>query len=189
MPVLDTVGKAAHPRSRGEHRPKSASASHGCGSSPLARGTHTHSLRGNTRCRLIPARAGNTSIVITSPVMISAHPRSRGEHWSSWRVMVSVYGSSPLARGTQVQGVSGSGRERLIPARAGNTPSVRRRSHCRPAHPRSRGEHISAPEPIMAPAGSSPLARGTLSGRRDCCELLRLIPARAGNTRQSAKPT
>ena len=54
------VPPAAHPRSRGEHVFGARTWCARRGSSPLARGTHTHSLRGNRECRLIPARAGNT---------------------------------------------------------------------------------------------------------------------------------
>ena len=51
-----------------------------------------------------------------------------------------------------------------------------------PAHPRSRGEHCQV---LMASSpfwGSSPLARGTLSGFAVGLLASGLIPARAGNT-------
>ena len=56
-----------------------------------------------------------------------------------------------------------------------------------PAHPRSRGEHLTGWSAARIARGSSPLARGT----RDILQLdqlrTRLIPARAGNT-SSRKP-
>ena len=74
------IDQAAHPRSRGEHVKAFASHFIVSGSSPLARGTYTHSLRGNRECRLIPARAGNIHSTETWFMFCPAHPRSRGEH-------------------------------------------------------------------------------------------------------------
>ena len=51
---------SAHPRSRGEHLVGSSSVGLGCGSSPLARGTHAKYDVATCNHRLIPARAGNT---------------------------------------------------------------------------------------------------------------------------------
>ena len=91
---------AAHPRSRGEHVARRWSITCTPGSSPLARGTQTIKNAFQNGIRLIPARAGNTLILITSPVMISAHPRSRGEHFLITVSHAPRSGSSPLARGT-----------------------------------------------------------------------------------------
>ena len=135
----------------------------------------------------------------------TAHPRSRGEHYAAGDDYLGHFGSSPLARGTRTrrfrwcslfyfgssplargtrQGTEGIRQDhRLIPARAGNT-AVRGSAPCLgSAHPRSRGEHTSraaAPLPVF---GSSPLARGTRYGNRARPVPIRLIPARAGNTR------
>ena len=51
------------------------------------------------------------------------------------------HGSSPLARGTRSATVFANGKQRFIPAGAGNTPHQigHRRAH--PVHPRWRGEH------------------------------------------------
>ena len=97
-------------------------------------------------------------------------------------------GSSPLARGKLTFFPPRLGTVRLIPARAGKTsgPSYR---VIRPwAHPRSRGENVVAtPEEAVA-RGSSPLARGKLE-RSPCVRGMgRLIPARAGKTRNPAPP-
>ena len=54
-----SITRAAHPRSRGEHRGLPVSGSFTFGSSPLARGTYARSQRTHQRGRLIPARAGN----------------------------------------------------------------------------------------------------------------------------------
>ena len=49
----------------------------------------------------------------------------------------------------------------LIPARAGNTEHGEHGHRRIGAHPRSRGEHLSAPAGATSAKGSSPLARGT----------------------------
>ena len=54
------MGFPAHPRSRGEHDMAALTLSCACGSSPLARGTHSIAAQLVGRKRLIPARAGNT---------------------------------------------------------------------------------------------------------------------------------
>ncbi len=94
-------------------------------------------------------------------------------------------GSSPLARGTRLRGCSTLRRVRLIPARAGNTPTTHAEQKPQPAHPRSRGEHIRAGRAPCVSIGSSPLARGTLGYGDAHDPARRLIPARAGNTSKS----
>ena len=138
---LATNWHAAHPRSRGEHRTRSAPDSPIVGSSPLARGTLLSRITVPAGDRLIPARAGNTYAISSFSATSSAHPRSRGEHGMRMpRVSPScgssplargtltpttrataTRGSSPLARGARSGQVQGSPEHRLIPARAGNT--------------------------------------------------------------------
>ena len=117
---------AAHPRSRGEHTCAQLRKNHACGSSPLARGTHARVPQMLHPTRLIPARAGNTHRPSSSRKLRTAHPRSRGEHFTNLDAQASAHGSSPLARGTPSRAVWRLGCVRLIPARAGNTaPPVR----------------------------------------------------------------
>ncbi len=113
---------------------------------------------------------------------LPAHPRSRGEHVPTVRSSSSHAGSSPLARGTHLAVRECNPSCRLIPARAGNTRIPRRRKSRRAAHPRSRGEHGCSRSNLWRDSGSSPLARGTLSTGTSRVEIIRLIPARAGNT-------
>ena len=70
----------AHPRSRGEHACWLPSAWFVVGSSPLARGTLFWLLRVCRGQGLIPARAGNTDVLVCCDFRGGAHPRSRGEH-------------------------------------------------------------------------------------------------------------
>ena len=73
-------------------------------------------------------------------------------------------------------------REGLIPAHAGKTGDMQRRSEPLAAHPRSRGENFCGQPPVLLSSGSSPLTRGKL----ECPGLVnqheRLIPAHAGKT-------
>ena len=96
-------------------------------------------------------------------------------------------GSSPLARGTPVDGVEGIVNLGLIPARAGNTTSRRALSLPLWAHPRSRGEHGDFRVSGVITQGSSPLARGTQHLAFVAFHWSGLIPARAGNTGFSRK--
>ena len=181
-PVTPNLSFSAHPRSRGEHASLHRRISTLVGSSPLARGTpHQPPIPAWLR-RLIPARAGNTRRTTVILALTAAHPRSRGEHSVTERLPLSCVGSSPLARGTLQPGHQTAQRQRLIPARAGNTENVYVVETKDSAHPRSRGEHARLFTASCVASGSSPLARGTrcLGGREAFGQ--RLIPARAGNT-------
>ena len=111
-----------------------------------------------------------------------AHPRSRGEHVIHHWGVDGQRGSSPLARGTPAIELATNYVTRLIPARAGNTGVVNAIRWIGEAHPRSRGEHMTAIYQDGKIHGSSPLARGTLATVQEFLSALRLIPARAGNT-------
>ena len=111
----------AHPRSRGEHYGGAGAAGGRLGSSPLARGTLQSERTFSRICGLIPARAGNTTHFLFSPLQRWAHPRSRGEHVTAEAVDTLEGGSSPLARGTPERRQRSSPGKGLIPARAGNT--------------------------------------------------------------------
>ena len=185
----NTVGRSptrwrlpAHPRSRGEHSSRDASAFPYYGSSPLARGTQGDKEDGAGADGLIPARAGNTSLSNIKFGYVPAHPRSRGEHSLPVEVAAANGGSSPLARGTRQRSGRIINARRLIPARAGNTQILWQNCPVRPAHPRSRGEHGTAAARGSHRHGSSPLARGTQGRRVHEPTPARLIPARAGNT-------
>ena len=111
----------AHPRSRGEHAVTFYMVIPWGGSSPLARGTRHEALALFGAVRLIPARAGNTLRLSWVRTMVSAHPRSRGEHRVTKTQVFGSSGSSPLARGTRCESLAQGDYRRLIPARAGNT--------------------------------------------------------------------
>ena len=151
----------AHPRSRGEHGETGGIEIFAFGSSPLARGTLGFTRNKRHKLRLIPARAGNTSSNALAAFFMPAHPRSRGEHLDSLVACLHQVGSSPLARGTPRTKSAVHSKVRLIPARAGNMHASTKPAASCPAHPRSRGEHITAICILLMAPGSPPLARGT----------------------------
>ena len=70
----------AHPRSRGENTWRRGHERPPSGSSPLARGKLCNHERSRCHGRLIPARAGKTSVMTAHGGASRAHPRSRGEN-------------------------------------------------------------------------------------------------------------
>ena len=92
-------------------------------------------------------------------------------------------GSSPLARGLHRRPPGRRLGRRIIPARAGFTPSACRKPRSRPDHPRSRGVYPWPRRPPSSAGGSSPLARGLLTTTPPSKPVRGIIPARAGFTR------
>ena len=93
-------------------------------------------------------------------------------------------GSSPLARGLHIGQPMLTREPRIIPARAGFTRTTTRPAARQRDHPRSRGVYPACRSASRRTAGSSPLARGLRQGDRCCDAEGRIIPARAGFTRQ-----
>ena len=178
----------AHPRSRGEHDSHAPVSEVQLGSSPLARGTWLRWYAPNERARLIPARAGNITMLMMTSCTTAAHPRSRGEHYQAHELPLHYEGSSPLARGTYISASQRRETSRLIPARAGNMLNISLSQRLSAAHPRSRGEHQLIQALHNLSVGSSPLARGTCIEQLNRVVSSRLIPARAGNIECFPRP-
>ena len=132
--------------------------------------------------RIIPARAGFT----TRPGPMRSphwdHPRSREVYLKPRAIASATVGSSPLARGLHWTVTSPGGYQRIIPARAGFTPTCRTRPCGTGDHPRSRGVYRRAASRGVQRPGSSPLARGLLLELGSRGVPARIIPARAGFT-------
>ena len=132
--------------------------------------------------RIIPARAGFTCRARRWPSWPQDHPRSRGVYSRPDNFLLSIAGSSPLARGLhgpltikicQVgssplargllislsDGVPFTG---IIPARAGFTADSASSDTGHSDHPRSRGVYLPVVAENTDAVGSSPLARGLL---------------------------
>ena len=99
------------------------------------------------------------------------------------------FGSSPLARGLHMDRADAPSRIRIIPARAGFTPTDFQVYGNSMDHPRSRGVYHGLCRRSRVGHGSSPLARGLrmTSGRRTF--VIRIIPARAGFTEYADEVT
>ena len=135
------------------------------GSSPLARGLRRYCGRVVLCYRIIPARAGFTTLSRRIPGSCSDHPRSRGVYFScAWGMILPA---------------------RIIPARAGFTPMRKFSVLDFRDHPRSRGVYHRKSMGRRAKTGSSPLARGLLRVYRKSSPGTRIIPARAGFTTNS----
>ena len=200
-------------------------------SSPRERGKRVDAVHPHAGVGLIPAHAGNTRREILyadprsgNPPWASleiidrrkaramgpapAHPRAGVENTPRIPATASCCGSSPRGRGKRRRAVPGAAGQRLIPARAGKTPSPRQCPATSSAHPRAGGEN--KPRGILASGtrahpraygengehcaypvehpGSSPRVRGKLAeGGNEHVEG-RLIPARAGKTRRVRGP-
>ena len=132
-----------HPRLRGEQALFACWPSLKCGSSPLARGTVLFSAAATAIERFIPACAGNRSYHISSFSLIPVHPRLRGEQLVTSRRPISLFGSSPLARGTDHLAQLVDKKFRFIPACAGNRHDAPRQNSATSVHPRLRGEQTN----------------------------------------------
>ena len=177
-----TCPPAAHPRSRGENERGRSMVSVQSGSSPLTRGKRP-SQRGKPReRRLIPAHAGKTYTSQKLGIILTAHPRSRGENLAHTTRGEYFKGSSPLTRGKPRRRCQRKLRRGLIPAHAGKTSVVRWAIPSRWAHPRSRGENKFLSRVTFMSAGSSPLTRGKRFCIRPEDRVEGLIPAHAGKT-------
>ena len=172
-----------HPRSRGVYPDASSTTMRSRGSSPLARGLRALTMRRMGRRRIIPARAGFTPAAFSTASMGRDHPRSRGVYASMSTDEATAQGSSPLARGLR-QGVGRRGMGgRIIPARAGFTRQLKILAGALEDHPRSRGVYHHQCTHTNSKTGSSPLARGLPGGGDLTMTCKRIIPARAGFTR------
>ena len=112
----------------------------------------------------------------------TAHPRSRGEHYTPGGRGGDGWGSSPLTRGAHAMPGPALSCMGLIPAHAGSTGPPPAPAQRLPAHPRSRGEHNLRGQLAVHYRGSSPLTRGALARVVGGVESAGLIPAHAGST-------
>ena len=119
------LGRGDHPRSRGVYAAPGRRRGRRRGSSPLARGLLGQRNRCEADQRIIPARAGFTTIRTAQKNYDRDHPRSRGVYRLGLGLGVEAEGSSPLARGLQINAKYGLDIIGIIPARAGFTCRVR----------------------------------------------------------------
>ena len=174
------------------------------GSSPRVRGK----LVGVGPCavilRIIPARAGQTKRKPRGRTGLPDHPRACGANAADNATKIGNAGSSPRVRGKLFGGHGIHGEMRIIPARAGQTTSFHPPNAMSPDHPRAcganrtattnedvvigssprvRGKRADVRRICAQGRGSSPRVRGKLCGKQVGRCRVRIIPARAGQTR------
>ena len=150
-----------YPRWRGELNIGNGFAAAASGLSPLARGALREEYLQHPQERFIPAGAGNTPASSVYSARSPVYPRWRGEHFSNLKPVGSLFGLSPLARGTQSNRYFKWPAVRFIPAGAGNSPGDWRNNPDHAVYPRWRGELYPALNLEIKLLGLSPLARGT----------------------------
>ncbi len=88
------------------------------------------------------------------------YPRWRGEHYFQDGFIWPVYGLSPLARGTQNNGLEPLISQRFIPAGAGNTANDEVSNAAAAVYPRWRGEHTRPTSPAFCQRAFIPAGAG-----------------------------
>ena len=130
------------------------------GSSPHTRGAPHARRRHAPARRIIPAYAGSTWALRSAPILMTDHPRIRGEHHGIPAGEAARPGSSPHTRGARAGPGRGCGARRIIPAYAGSTTLPSTVTCMLTDHPRIRGEHKPGKSDDAFDAGSSPHTRG-----------------------------
>ena len=137
--ILLSLIPADHPRSCGANSYKPRTMSSASGSSPLVRGQLGFERGLPAFGRIIPARAGPTTVDLLDARGKADHPRSCGANRHDQIVGILHGGSSPLVRGQHTPYIIGVNKKRIIPARAGPTARRAGESKEQADHPRSCG--------------------------------------------------
>ena len=161
-PARRPTSQRDHPRTRGVYASLPSVSPGAGGSSPHARGLRT--------ARTTSGKAGTD------------HPRTRGVYPDEIIIFATPQGSSPHARGLQAAAAHRGDDVRIIPARAGFTPTHAWPSRSSRDHPRTRGVYDTNLRPFAAELGSSPHARGLRQVGQEGPARCGIIPARAGFT-------
>ena len=186
--ALSMVGLPDHPRACGANDLTQGVTPVRAGSSPRVRGKLFRWRRMCQRQRIIPARAGQTQPARRNTSHRPDHPRACGANATAVDNCVPGNGSSPRVRGKLPVGDAGDLRDRIIPARAGQTPSASPARPSSPDHPRACGANLGVAAIKMAADGSSPRVRGKRGRSCEHAVRTRIIPARAGQTTVSQNP-
>ena len=151
------------------------------GSSSRVRGTGRRTGLIMPRSRFIPACAGNRLSPPNGGFRGAVHPRVCGEQPTGIELERRYRGSSPRVRGTARKPVMTVRLFRFIPACAGNSSPGSSEGCQKAVHPRVCGEQQRIVDGEIPRFGSSPRVRGTGDLHRAVGDILRFIPACAGN--------
>ena len=178
--------RSAHPRACGENSAASLALMSACGSSPRVRGNSCRRIRRRSSAGSSPRVRGKHRRRPPRSAVGAAHPRACGENADLVTPTGREKGSSPRVWGKRLRARHADPLRGLIPARAGKTcswgpwtPAVR-------AHPRACGENAVGGGVFGGRWGSSPRVRGKPGVVEPGLALPRLIPARAGKTRNGS---
>ena len=171
-----------HPRACGANAASQRVTASRVGSSPRVRGKRPPVPSPAVRCRIIPARAGQTRGNRRSAASTPDHPRACGANSGLARIVLAVAGSSPRVRGKRTAVAIARKTPRIIPARAGQTRLHQHQKKQSTDHPRACGANMSRCLTGLLHTGSSPRVRGKLDDDGSIPFGERIIPARAGQT-------
>ena len=178
-------GNAAdHPRVCGEQSIPTRLTAAATGSSPRVRGTGFRLRLSVSFRRIIPACAGNRNSTWRRGWTGSDHPRVCGEQTRAADTTAPNTGSSPRVRGTETDRPGFRALNRIIPACAGNRTTRPPLRSSPSDHPRVCGEQDMPACSRILHGGSSPRVRGTVDPFPAYGEIVRIIPACAGNRRK-----
>ena len=171
-----------HPRTCGANYNDPASDVFPQGSSPHMRGKRQLFRSIDVRLWIIPAHAGQTKQCASACTDGTDHPRTCGANFFSSACSRIAGGSSPHMRGKLGGTLRTLKSQRIIPAHAGQTRTLNSGSTVVKDHPRTCGANLlSTPGPSVR-IGSSPHMRGKHRAGRRRPDVLRIIPAHAGQT-------
>ena len=130
------------------------------GSSPRVRGKRSAFARHTRMSRIIPARAGQTAPPPIKTGGALDHPRACGANFHNVLRRNGTPGSSPRVRGKLVLQPLTQLIGRIIPARAGQTPTNTGAPSSNTDHPRACGANVRVLSSSVVQHGSSPRVRG-----------------------------
>ena len=152
------------------------------GSSPRVRGAALPLRLRVCSLGIIPACAGSRPRRPRARDGRRDHPRACGEQLH--KIIHDTYflGSSPRVRGAGKPVGTSKNVHGIILARAGSRQATSSPTSRSWDHPRACGEQFSFPVPLLAWLGSSPRVRGAVHRPLTTCNMLGIIPARAGSS-------
>ena len=171
-----------HPRACGANQGQRHPSRRLPGSSPRMRGKLLGQLANRIHRRIIPAHAGQTRRCVVTQDFSADHPRACGANSVGVGVAPVELGSSPRMRGKLPVIHRDETNDRIIPAHAGQTPSLEMPQYMTSDHPRACGANPTDSQPSSRLAGSSPRMRGKLGHCHRRYGRARIIPAHAGQT-------
>ena len=129
------------------------------------RGKHVSCFTMRDCLRIIPARAGQTYVVMNTTGVDPDHPRACGANADNGQTVATRNGSSPRVRGKLARSAQVGHGVRIIPARAGQTHARHAPARTSPDHPRACGANSGVFTLSADISGSSPRVRGKLKQR------------------------